>query len=146
MTDEFRSKLGWLTGNMYSRVATRDWPKEDLKGIINTSLGLEHEGSGTAAADRPRWVFRDSVKHANNASMDLTGLSEDQITEKVNKFSHLKPNEQALEAIVSTVRKGIPLSDHDADNLRGRLGKDPILREILGYAEKYLREIAPVES
>ena len=31
LSDEFKAKLGWLVGNMYSRVGTADW-----EGIMNT--------------------------------------------------------------------------------------------------------------
>lgn len=38
LNDEFRAKLGWLVGSIYSRVATRDWEKQAIKTLINTVL------------------------------------------------------------------------------------------------------------
>lgn len=34
LTEEFRAKLGWLVGNIYSRVATQDWAKREAKQIV----------------------------------------------------------------------------------------------------------------
>ena len=38
LNEEFRAKLGWLVGNIYSRVATRDWEKQAINTLINTVL------------------------------------------------------------------------------------------------------------
>jgi hypothetical protein len=38
LKDNFRAKLGWLVGHMYSRVGTEDWPKTTLVGLINDML------------------------------------------------------------------------------------------------------------
>lgn len=38
LTEEFRAKLGWLVGSIYSRVATQDWPRDKIDGIIETVL------------------------------------------------------------------------------------------------------------
>lgn len=40
LRDEFKGKLGWLVGNIYSRIGTRDWNekeiKEEVKKILTT--------------------------------------------------------------------------------------------------------------
>lgn len=38
LDENFRSKLGWLVGNLYARVATKDWNPEELKKIIEDLL------------------------------------------------------------------------------------------------------------
>jgi len=38
LNDEFRPKLGWLVGQLYSRVATRDWDPSDIKTVKNEHL------------------------------------------------------------------------------------------------------------
>ena len=42
LTDEFKAKLGWLVGNMYSRVGTADWEgimsPQARKDMLNNDL------------------------------------------------------------------------------------------------------------
>ena len=42
LADEFKAKLGWLVGNMYSRVGTADWDKimsnQARKNMLNNDL------------------------------------------------------------------------------------------------------------
>jgi hypothetical protein len=38
LTDTFQAKLGWLVGQMYSRVGTLDWPVSELKPKISSVL------------------------------------------------------------------------------------------------------------
>jgi len=44
LTDTFQAKLGWLVGQMYSRVGTRDWDsvelKKKVKGILNDDAAI----------------------------------------------------------------------------------------------------------
>jgi len=38
LTDTFQAKLGWLVGQMYSRVGTNDWPHQKLISKVATTL------------------------------------------------------------------------------------------------------------
>jgi hypothetical protein len=38
LSDEFSTKLGWLVGNIYSRVGTRDWKPEELRTYASEKL------------------------------------------------------------------------------------------------------------
>ena len=38
LTDEFKAKLGWLVGQMYSRVGTPDWESEQRKDELNQRI------------------------------------------------------------------------------------------------------------
>lgn len=38
LVSEFQMKLGWLTGNLYSRVATPDWPETTGKNLVDEIL------------------------------------------------------------------------------------------------------------
>lgn len=38
LTDEFRAKLGWLVGNIYSRVGTQDWQSAEMASFIENIL------------------------------------------------------------------------------------------------------------
>ncbi|MEK6770097.1 MAG: hypothetical protein AABY62_00440 [Pseudomonadota bacterium] len=38
LDESFRAKLGWLVGNLYSRVGTKDWAANELNGMIRSHL------------------------------------------------------------------------------------------------------------
>jgi hypothetical protein len=70
---QFQSKLGWLAGNLYARVATKDWTdfpggKARAKGIIEEFLSPE----GPCPS---HWVPRAFFKGAKKAGAELAGLT-----------------------------------------------------------------------
>lgn len=38
LEENFRAKLGWLVGNLYSRVGTKDWPEHEINSLITDRL------------------------------------------------------------------------------------------------------------
>ena len=38
LSEEFRAKLGWLVGHIYSRVGTQDWPRKAASTLVNQHL------------------------------------------------------------------------------------------------------------
>lgn len=68
LAGEFRNKLGWLVGNLYSRVGTPDWRDkcgeekmtELVRGIISTEMCS--------------WVDRCAVRAAKQAGVSIEGL------------------------------------------------------------------------
>lgn len=76
--EQFQSKLGWLTGNLYSRVATKDWSdtpadKSRVKGITDELLAPL------------QWVPRENLKVAREAQEDLSGLSAEDAAKVITK-------------------------------------------------------------
>jgi hypothetical protein len=70
---EFRAKLGWLVGNLYSRAATPDW--SDFEGgtravdrLVNEYVEEQITGAG------PFWVDDDSIEAAQRAGADLRSM------------------------------------------------------------------------
>jgi hypothetical protein len=61
LDESFRAKLGWLVGNLYSRVGTKDWDADELNGMIKNhltgaALWLEDERTRKQLhADVSRW-------------------------------------------------------------------------------------------
>ena len=76
--EQFQSKLGWLTGNLYSRVATRDWSettadKTRVKVITDELLAPL------------QWVPKENLKVAREANEDLSGLSAEDAAKVIAK-------------------------------------------------------------
>jgi len=53
---EFANKLGWLVGNMYARIGTPVWTKENLTKMIQLHVGSDDPGG-------IRWLRDDVAKH-----------------------------------------------------------------------------------
>lgn len=53
LTDEFKAKLGWLVGQMYSRVGTPDWESENRKDEYNQRIS-EIINSSFIVAKKPQ--------------------------------------------------------------------------------------------
>jgi len=82
---EFANKLGWLSGNLFSRVATPDW--EDQENDENASskqakalLELVTERNGQ------NWVSEEWIKEAKKKAVDLDNLT------PANAYSKLEPH------------------------------------------------------
>jgi hypothetical protein len=56
LTDTFQAKLGWLVGQLYSRVGTEDWDTTDLQRKISIILG-----------DAAIWVDENKLKYIEDS-------------------------------------------------------------------------------
>ena len=94
--ENFQSKLGWLVGQSFSRVATRDWSDSELEVKIADVLGR-------AAV----WVKDEDVKHLEKNVKDLEATSPEkpiddkQLQELLAKIPDRK--EQAINAVFSVL-------------------------------------------
>lgn len=79
---EFSAKLGWLTGNLYSRVPTPDWDekngKHSAKNLAKSLLASSSE------AGEQSWVSERWLNAARSANVDFTQL------DRTNAFSALQ--------------------------------------------------------
>ena len=83
LAKEFRAKLGWLVGNMYSRIGTEDWsePKErqaEQKKIVKQIL--EPEGFD----NRPFWISRAQARTAERAGVNIRALTRANIVQTLS--------------------------------------------------------------
>jgi hypothetical protein len=90
ISTEFRSKLGWLTGNLYSRIDTPDW--SDHEGgesqAEETIIGF----LGGPKLEKPNiWVKAIWIEEARKKKVDIAQLPRDQIFEKLQEFEPSPP-------------------------------------------------------
>ncbi|MFP4499654.1 MAG: hypothetical protein ACLFTT_01515 [Candidatus Hydrogenedentota bacterium] len=65
----FQSKLGWLVGNLYSRVGTRDWEEEAVKDLIESyfeQFGCE-------------WIENEKLKKAERHGINMEYLTVEKV-------------------------------------------------------------------
>ena len=123
LAEQFQSKLGWLIGNLFSRVATRDWDATTRN--VMTSAFLEE--SEYVAGARPRWVSRDQVRFATKAKIDIAGKSADEIGACLDGFKRTPLKEVAIDRAVLLVKEVMTdVTEEQLAAMRNRLANDPI--------------------
>lgn len=114
---EFQSKLGWLVGNLFSRVATQDWPNKKRNELIDEFLGFNETSNMT-----PRWVSKESIKLANQANLNIIDLKVDEVIATLEKHKPPLKIDVAVEHVISTIKDLIDdIPDDTLDKIKGRL-------------------------
>jgi hypothetical protein len=119
LDDVFQAKLGWLVGNMYSRVGTADWVPDNL---------TESEFSAKVKSfldDAVRWVDGDQLRAAKRLVPE--GLANrDAMRDLVTETKVPKRKDRVLDAVLKVARDQALVVDEDAaKKLRVRLENDP---------------------
>ena len=100
---EFRNKLGWLVGNLYSRIGTPDWQDQvDGKKQLDTLVHnlLEHARNPRA----PLWIPQNHIEQAIKKNIDLSELTKDSIIKILEPIKPKSPVEQAIERVAAVVQ------------------------------------------
>lgn len=112
LTEEFRAKLGWLVGNLYSRVGTKDWVPDncttpEFRKLINQQLER-----------KVLWIEKKRLnklkRHLKDNSVDITKLSQDEIrmiVEEVHIPSITDKKKSILKSIESIISKSNIIKD-----------------------------------
>lgn len=123
LDENFRAKLGWLVGNLYSRVGTEDYVPAAIP---------DQESYEDFVEDRLKeyvvWVpetdFSSFSKCAKSAK------SFDDISEQLAKERE-KARDSRLDQIVAAVAKTIQVEKGELDKIRNVLGQHPLLQKVL---------------
>jgi hypothetical protein len=117
---EFRNKLGWLVGNLYSRIGTEDWsePQErekELEKYIKQFLD-----GGEAMLNSPNWFPESWVNAAKEKGIQLDTVQLDDLPLVLKSCKPKEVKELAIEQVIRVIHEVLP--DIDEANL-SRLGK-----------------------
>lgn len=121
LEDNFQSKLGWMVGNLYSRVGTKDYVpsgipnNKEFDKLVNDRL-LNHL-SWVKEKDFP--VYLKTLKEEEGISLESIKKKIDE--EKERKIS-LGVNE-----IMGTLKKEVEIDPDMEKRLKNRLSKNPLL-------------------
>ncbi len=122
LRDEFQSKLGWLIGNLFSRVATEDMPRIQRKQIIVELL----EPADDQDEEAPRWIPGVNVPLAKKAKVTAAGLSRPEAAALLASYRPKPPREMAIGRVVESLKELLPeISESKVNELRNRLAADP---------------------
>lgn len=123
----FQAKLGWLVGNMYSRVGTPDWTpdtmsEEQFEDMIDGILGKNI-----------LWIDRAIIKEIKRKLVGASELSEEQIREIMAQIS-IPSKEDVFFKTFETMlnkRKNTELQEQSIKELILQIKNDPVISSIL---------------
>jgi hypothetical protein len=125
LQDVFQAKLGWLTGNIYSRVGTEDW-------VPNYKTGADFEEMIASRLDGAcEWV---GDKVWQKAKKDRPKELEDKSTDEIRKYiSTIKPptrREVILKELAKVLNEtGIFDDEEKVKDICQRLGNRPLFKQ-----------------
>jgi hypothetical protein len=129
LREAFRAKLGWLTGNVYSRVATEDWvpdrcSKAEFDALIDKTLD-----------ELCQWVDGERLAAARKEAKrnpDILRQSREQLREYISSKVVPTKRQAVFDQMVEITRELELVKDERvAETLRTRLENDPLLKSSL---------------
>lgn len=90
----FQSRLGWLVGNLYSRVAAPDFPKSNREEVQRDLLDKKSE-------NLPRWIDKKQLKILGQ---EPNNLRKDQIEALLLQYDPKAPVKEAIKHVLDTVK------------------------------------------
>lgn len=135
LTDEFRAKLGWLVGNLYSRVGTMDWTpdyktNEEFKKIVNDILERQFVWF-------PIEVVTSLKKKIEREHIDISSLEPDKIQELALDIQ-IPTKEEKKKTVLKSIKRILAKSEVlaegvDVDNLLFKIENDPVFKSNIKY-------------
>ncbi|OEU73381.1 MAG: hypothetical protein BA869_04955 [Desulfuromonadales bacterium C00003107] len=109
LAETFKSKLGWLVGNMYSRVGTEDWVPETLshenfKEMIKGTL----EGSVIFLDDKKYRLLKDTF-----TDEEIEREDQQEIIRRIQKLEVKSKKEQLIDSLQKILEKRGVIPDPD---------------------------------
>jgi hypothetical protein len=132
LTDVFRAKLGWLVGQIYSRVGTEDWKEDELTSEVQKSLTTR----AIKVEEKQLKALKEKTKlwQSQNPGQKLDRIA---LGKMINELSRIKKSEtigRTVEVVKKTIdnysgEKHIPLEL--LESIKRELERDPSLTALL---------------
>jgi len=117
LSKEFQPKLGWMVGNLYSRVGVPDWKEKSEDEEHNVIKGIL-----AFTRNEPIWLDRAVYKKILNEKPVFNSLSQSEQEEVISCFLPPPPKNKAIDIIAKTVKDVVPKITNDAlDKIKSRL-------------------------
>ena len=111
LTDEFKAKLGWLVGNMYSRVGTADWEgimsPQARKDMLNNDLNSMCVIGNKEQLKQLKRNYLEQTELMPNHEVAIEFISNIQIKTKYDKVMDV------IEEVIKTSSKKIPIEEKE---------------------------------
>lgn len=123
---EFRSKLGWLVGNLYSRIGTQDWSepperRKDLERLVKQYLDAGDPSYG------PVWVSETLVSAAREGGVEVERLERDKVASTLEAHRPPPAKTQVIDQMLRVLKEVVPTVDEEMlARIKNRLGNDAL--------------------
>ena len=97
---QFRNKLGWLVGNLYSRVGTPDWSEQADGEELQSSMVRKHVDS-----ENFTWVKNSSVNLARGGGVQFDNLTKAEAIAQLERFQAESLKYRVVSETQSQLRK-----------------------------------------
>lgn len=122
----FQSKLGWLIGNLYSRVGTEDWtPKTKTDVEWRKLLSKILEENIAIIDDKKAEAAKKTIKIA-----DIEGLPSEEIRNRINSVQTRNRKEEVIEIIVDQLLADDLIEKDVSARVRTRLAQNATLASL----------------
>lgn len=124
---EFQSKLGWLTGNLYSRVGTTDWHEspsreKEIDKLITLFMGTDENKQ---SEKYPLWVNKNRVDVARKSGEITDKTTRDGILSIIEKYPVPNPKKDIVKAVNNIIKNTIKdIDDQTIKKIENRLLND----------------------
>lgn len=127
LTDEFKAKLGWLVGNMYSRVGTADWEgiisSDARKEMLNNDLNSMCIIGNKEQLKQLKKEFSKQSELMNDHEQAVAYISEIILKSKYDRVM------DAIEEVIQTSSKKIP--PEEKEKLKKAIRSRSILKTLI---------------
>jgi len=124
LSKEFQPKLGWMVGNLYSRVGVTDWKEKSEKENKNLENNIIKEIL-SFTRNKPIWLDKKVYDKILKNKPDFDSLPLNMQEEIIRESMPDPPKDKALEIIAKTVKNVSPkISDKEIETIKSRLSND----------------------
>lgn len=125
LTEVYRDRLGWIVGNLFSRIATDDVSRKHREDFVKCFLYPSEY-----IENPPEWVPRASVASVNRAAVDIRKMGRDEIISMLKAHKPDAPLEVAIERVVQAVREAAGEVRHEVTaNIAQQLRNDDVFKQ-----------------
>lgn len=123
LATEFRGKLGWLVGNLFSRIDTQDWNEteerqSELKRLLDDALAERD-------AKSPKWVKDSWIRAARANGVELLQLPRDQFLIEVERHKPPTAKDATIQHALRVMKESLPeITDEQLQKIGKRLQND----------------------
>lgn len=129
---EFCNKLGWLVGNLYSRIGTQDWSEQDdrrkeLRKMLKETIDISDKDDLIA----PRWIPESWVNAAKEKGIDISQLTKENIISELEKIKPPTSKATAISHVDRVVNEVYPSIDKELlKKILNRLNNDQLFSQV----------------
>ena len=135
LCSEFRSKLGWLVGNLYSRIGTQDWSEPPERSKALEKLVKQCLEAGDASCE-PKWVPETWVAAAKKKGVQVEQLERDDLLSALETHKPPTAKAQVIDQALRVLKEVVPtIDDEMVRRMSNRLNNDSLFAKAVRSAK-----------